>query len=125
IIATSGLSGDDFSEAVRGQAPCVFFDGVLHGVGAGSVRAENEAGIKLLVDHLVGHGHSRIAFVSGPDIETSGLERLQGFGAAMESNGLGVVPDYLRASDWSQESGRHELVQLMGLSAHPTAVVAA
>ena len=35
--------------------------------------------LPLLVEHLFGHGHRRIACVTGPIEETSGAERLKGY----------------------------------------------
>ena len=59
------------------------------------VRASDDQGLELAVDHLVGLGHRRIAFVDGPrgSIATA---RRSGYRAAMRRHGLGdgidVVP---------------------------------
>ena len=58
------------------------------GAGVGNVVLENERGMELLVDHVVSHGHTRIAFLGGPNDRTSGVERLRGFRTAMQRNGL-------------------------------------
>ena len=46
----------------------MFFDSVPSQPDAGAVSMDNEAGIRLLVDHLVSvHGHERIAYLGPPE----------------------------------------------------------
>src|SRR5262249_14876756 len=124
LLATTGLGAKQFERAV-GAAPCVFFDGILTGVGTASVGVMNESGMELLVDHLVEHGHRRIALLAGMQTETTGIERLRGFRAAMKRHGLPVTRGHVRLSDWTQESGRLETRALLGLRTRPTAIIAA
>jgi DNA-binding LacI/PurR family transcriptional regulator len=121
LVATSG----GFDRPPR--VPVVFFDNLVEGAGAGNVALANREGIALLVDHLVGHGHERIAYVGAPPRFTSGVERLDGFHAAMSAAGLAVRPEYVALGDeaWSAESGRRATRDLLALEPRPTALVAA
>jgi LacI family transcriptional regulator len=126
LLSTTGLPKRVFTEVVGASGtPCVFFDGILAGAGAGSVSLENELGIAALVDHLVDHGHERIAVLAGSQTETSGRERMKAFRGAMRRRGLRVPAAYLRPSPWSVENGRDETAALLELPVRPTAVVAA
>jgi DNA-binding LacI/PurR family transcriptional regulator len=125
LVATTGLSTAQFSAAVGEEMPCIFFDGVLDGVGDGSVRVENEVGIGLLVDHLVSHGHRRIALLVGPDTESSAIERIRGFRESNARHGIDYPESYLRRSEWTREQGYAETLALLDLTEPPTAVVAA
>jgi LacI family transcriptional regulator len=126
LVATTGLQEAEFERVVGDLVPCVFFDGVLTGVGTGSVCVQNEEGMAILVGHLVEHGHSRIALLAGSETETSGIERARGFRAAVEANGLAVRPEYVRTcADWTLDGGRREAVALLALAELPTAVVGA
>ena len=126
LVSTTGLPERTFDEVVgRSGTPCVFFDGILGDAGAGSVSLENEAGIAELVDHLVEHGHERIALLAGSQTETSGVERLTSFRATMRRHRLRVRDGYERPSPWSLDSGRLESRTLLALTPPPTAVVAA
>src|SRR5581483_6054784 len=60
LVSTVGLDRD-------------LFDSAVDGGGAGSVVLDNRRGIAPLVDHLVEHGHRRIALLSGSPAETSGF----------------------------------------------------
>jgi DNA-binding LacI/PurR family transcriptional regulator len=121
LLATSG----GFSETNR--VPVVFFDNLVDGVGAGHVARANREGMTLLVDHLVEHGHERIAYIGGPPSFTSGIERLDGFQTAVVARGRGAADEYVGFGDdaWSVESGRRATREVLALRSRPTALVAA
>jgi LacI family transcriptional regulator len=119
LLATSG--GFDFGHRI----PLVFFANFEPGSGHARVALSNREGIGLLVEHLVGHGHERIAYIGGrPDV-TSGSERLAGFREAMERAGLGERLA-VRISDdsWSPASAANATTDLLRGRERPTALVA-
>ena len=102
LLSTVGIDRDVFEDVVgRRGVPCVFFDSALADAGDGSVLLDNAAGIDLLVDHMVGHGHARIGLLAGSTSETSGHERLDAFRERARRNGLdaGRRPRRRRALD--------------------------
>lgn len=105
--------------------PVVFFDNLVKGVGVAHVASANAEGIKLLVDHLMGHGHRRIGYVGGPPGLTSGIERLAGFQEAVRAAGRSAELVALGDEFWSVESGREAMHTLLRAQRPPTAVVAA
>jgi LacI family transcriptional regulator len=121
LLATSG----GFSDSQR--VPVVFFDNLVEGAGAGHVARANREGMALLVDHLAWHGHERIGYVGAPPQFTSGIERLDGFRAAMTAAGLAIPPEHVVLGDdaWSVESGRKAALELLSLADRPTGLVAA
>lgn len=121
LLATSG----GFTDTVR--VPVVFFDNLVAGAGAGHVALSNREGMALLVEHLVWHGHERIAYIGGPPQFTSGVERADGFHRAMTAAGRSVPPEHVRFGDdvWSVESGREAARELIALARRPTGLVAA
>jgi len=125
LVATTGLSAKRFDEVAGGsETPCVFFDSLVPRAGAGSVAIDNDPGIRLLVEHLVEHGHERIAILAGSLAETSGAERLRAFRKAMRRNRLELAAGYEQHCRWSVESGRAGTDALLELAQPPTAVVA-
>jgi LacI family transcriptional regulator len=119
LLATSG------SFALAPRVPIVFFDNLVPSVGVANVARANRDGMRLLVDHLVEHGHSRIAYIGGPPASTSGTERLDGFRLALDRHGLAQTPGFVRLGDaeWSSRSGGAEMEALLALAPQPTAVV--
>jgi LacI family transcriptional regulator len=125
LLATAGVDRSQFEELVGSTGtPCVFFDSVVDGAGAGAVTLENVAGIDLLVEHLREHGHTRIALLAGSQQETSGSERLDAFVAAVARTGADPSPELVRAGPWTQAAAADEMRALLSLDERPTAVVA-
>ncbi len=87
------------------------------------VQVDNRLGTRLAVDHLIGLGHRRIAFVGGRllgDIR----ERQSAYTEAVSAI-LGEVPKgYLQHVANTPEGGESALAALLRLSPRPTAVVA-
>jgi DNA-binding LacI/PurR family transcriptional regulator len=119
LVATSGGS------AAEPEVPTVYFDNIVRNRGVGNVTRANVDGTVLLVEHLRGHGHTRIGYVGGPPTLTSGMERLEGFRRAVESLGLDRRGDYVQLGEpnWSPESGAAAMERLLALDEPPTAVV--
>ena len=130
LVATSG----GYEEI---GVPAVFFDNVPATSGAGAVAMDNEAGIRLLVEHLAtAHGHERIAYMGPPEavgvgagdvLQGVGRERLEAFRAAIGRAGLPLPPDYVRTSEPAsfEADARIAARELMALGRPPTAIVAA
>jgi LacI family transcriptional regulator len=124
LMSTAPVGAERFNALLDGT-PCVFIDEIAPGAGAGNVVLENNRGIQMLVDHMVGHRHTRIAFVGGPTDRTSGDERLRGFLDAMQRNGLEAVPELVRECDWTIASGFRQAADLLALEPRPTAMITA
>ena len=119
LVATSGGYTED------PEVPTVYFDNIVPNRGVGNVTRANGPGMALLVEHLREHGHGRIAYIGGPPVLTSGIERLAGYRAAVRDLGLVDRDDYTQFSemDWSPHSGAGAMLRLLALEEPPTAVV--
>jgi LacI family transcriptional regulator len=124
LVSTVGLGRERFEEVTGGRVPCVFFDSSIVGSGEGSVILDNHAGIELLVDHLVDHGHRRIGLLAGSPSETSGFERHAAFQTAMARHAPGVTIAGVAGREWSLREGRQATLDLLKLDEPPTALVA-
>ena len=91
--------------------------------GAGTVLLDNAAGIGLLVEHLVGHGHRRIGLLAGSVQETSGRERVDSFRAALRRRGLQARDDHIGGERWTQEEGYLATRRILATNSPPTALV--
>lgn len=88
-----------------------------------SVVSDDDMGMRLAVDHLVGHGHRRIAHVAGPLSTSTGALRRDGFERAMSRHGLkGMVQE---AAAYSREAGAQAAAYLLDATREMTAVAAA
>jgi LacI family transcriptional regulator len=107
------------------RLPHVFFANFADSTSAPRIALSNREGIRQLVEHLIGHGHERIAYVGGSPGNTSGSERLAGFSEAMGAAGL-RERQLTGLSDpaWSVDSSERATMELLALDDPPTAFVA-
>jgi LacI family transcriptional regulator len=124
LVSTVGLSRRRFEQVTARRVPCVFFDSSVVGTGDGSVILDNNAGIELLVDHLVEHGHRRIGLLAGSPSETSGFERQAAFESAMARHAPGVEVAGIAGREWSVGEGQQAALELLDADRPPTAIVA-
>ncbi len=72
------------------------------------ISVDNAGGIRQAIDHLVGHGHRRIAFISGdPTDPGDSAARLAAYTLAVRELGLGADPR-LVAAGWHNYAGGYE-----------------
>jgi LacI family transcriptional regulator len=106
IFAPVGYAGDYFNKVPPlAKKPLVIIDNTCRDIEANYVLHDNVHGAGLLVEHLIGHGHRRIACVTGPIDETSGVERLKGYKEALERCGLPPDETLVRITNWEINGG--------------------
>jgi LacI family transcriptional regulator len=103
--------------------PFVAFGRTGKNEGFPSIDEDSVAGLSLLVDHLIGLGHRRIAFVAGPDDLTLTHHRRRGFTEAMSRHRLPVPSRMIAEGDLRRESGAEAMTFLIDQNPPPTAVV--
>ena len=89
------------------------------------VDVDNTYGAMLAVEHLVGLGHRRIAFITGPKYLVSHEDRLSGYKMGLVQNGLPYQSQYIQVGDNTIESGYAATMELLALEERPTAFFAA
>ncbi len=88
------------------------------------VGVENAQPTQALVEHLIAHGHRRIGFIAGRAGFSTTDERVAGYKAALQAAGLVFDPQLLVDGGSNTEPARQATVQLLGLAAPPTAIMA-
>lgn len=84
---------------------------------------DNETGMRMAVDRLVGLGHRDIALVSSPLSMNFAVQRRQGFLVGLNAAGLEPVPEHLVVGGLAPDQGRAAMEHLLNTSPRPTAVV--
>ena len=87
-----------------------------------TVDVDNRAGIEAALDHVIGLGHERIAFVSGRPLGDI-RERQAAFVDIMRARFGAVRSDYIRQVPNTPDGGEAALGDLLALDDPPTAVV--
>jgi DNA-binding LacI/PurR family transcriptional regulator len=91
--------------------------------GVFTVTAEDEVGAQRAVEHLIAHGHRRIAFLCGEPLWPGPTRRRAGFLAAATTSGVEAI-DW-RCSAYTIEAARELTARELAHTARPTAIVAA
>jgi DNA-binding LacI/PurR family transcriptional regulator len=120
--------GSDLSDAKmralarRAKVPVVVVGAGVPNPAYDVVRSAGEVGIRALVEHLVGLGHRRIAYVHTRSMASADRRR-QGYLDAVAAAGLEVDVVQVPGSDYTEEAGAAAARTLLGRPALPTAVV--
>ena len=118
LLATAG-GYEDFH-----RLPLVFFANFEPSARAARVALANREGIALLVDHVLEHGHTRIAYVGGQTNVTSGAERLAAFEHALRQAGMADGMRVRLSDSWLPASAEAAVADLLEADEPPTAIVA-
>jgi LacI family transcriptional regulator len=124
MIVPSHLEyGDEDFPIGLGGVPVVFVDRPPHGLAADAVVIDNEATARHAAEHLIAHGHRRIAFV-GTDLDETPVNlRLAGYRDALTAHGLEYDPELTTCHRHWMSRDEPLLAGALALSQPPTAVL--
>jgi LacI family transcriptional regulator len=107
------------------RKPVVLIDRVCEGLDIDSVVLDNLKAVFDATNYLLGLGHRRIGYLSGPPDTSTGRDRLAGYRRAIEAGGLGVDPGLVREGKFREADGYRAAMQLLTMPSRPTAIVSA
>ena len=97
----------------------------IYGFDGASAMPDNAIGLTSAVDHLVGHGHTRIGFAANL-VQSDMRARYDAYRAALFARGIEPEPSWLfAASDNGEQGGRDVAQQIVAAGIPITALVVA
>jgi LacI family transcriptional regulator len=125
ILILSSRVDEAFLKANLPQdLPAVLLNSPLEDGTHAVLNIDNFAGTYAMVRHLLGVGHERIAFVTGPKDNFDAQQREQGFRAAM-AEFMPNAASRIVAGDFTERSGLRAGRELLAAKSRPQAVFAA
>ena len=125
IVVPAGSDHRYLEPERRRGAQVVFLDREGGNIDADAVVLDNFGGARRAVDHLIRHGHKRVAFVGdSPQVRTA-VERLQGYKSALADAGLPYDPELVRLGSPAVEMAESAAGRLLALDDPVTAIFAA
>jgi LacI family transcriptional regulator len=124
VIAPPPGEQSYLAEASRLGKPTLCVDRPAASSTVPAVLSDNTGGARAAVDHLVEHGHRRIAFI-GDDLGYTMQCRLQGYEQALSAHGIGVRPELERLDAYTASNVPEIVRQLLALPDPPTALFTA
>jgi LacI family transcriptional regulator len=127
LILAAALRKDSIIEDYRrDDIPLVLVNRTIDGDGISYVISDDTLGMKLAVDHMVALGHTKIAYVGGPNHVSTGHTRNKGFRTAMRQAGMVRDPGLITlAETFLEEPGRIACSTLLSHGKEFTALIAA
>jgi LacI family transcriptional regulator len=122
-IMTSEMDVGLIKELSRRGVPLVFMDVGQVGPRMSHVLIDYANGIRQAVDHVVGLGHRRVAFITGPLHLHSARTRRQAFIDGMRAHGIMLDRRLIREGTHTAEGGRQSMTAILRLTKRPTAVI--
>ncbi|MBI2914731.1 MAG: LacI family DNA-binding transcriptional regulator [Firmicutes bacterium] len=126
ILVSSGKHSDHLIDLKKTAIPAVLVDREAGGIGLSTVSVDNIAGAYDAVTHLIGLGHRRIGFLSGPLDVLPNKQRHDGYRLALGNAGIKYDAGLVKTSDELSPDEAWVLTgQLLDQETHrPTAVFA-
>lgn len=113
VIVTATRMGDPLIDRLtETHMPFVVVGRPDDGRPVHSVDADNRGGARLAAEHLASLGYRRAALIAAPSNTTAGIDRRTGFLSAAADLGL-EVGDRIVEGDWSEQSGRAAMTELL------------
>jgi len=122
-IMTSEMDQPLIDQLVRRRVPSVFLDvGSVHSLMS-NIQVDYAAGINQAVEHLLGLGHRRIGFISGPLGLKSARIRRSAFLECLTRTGILKDENLAREGDHTIDGGLDAMTRLLDSKTPPTAVL--
>jgi LacI family transcriptional regulator len=126
VLATVTLSDPVVGHCLTASIPVVLVNRTDSGRLLSAVVTDDEAGMRLAVEHLAALGHRRIGHIAGPQHVSTGALRRSGFKDAATRASLPAQHIMIEtARAYTREEGRLAALRLLDRKTAPTAVVAA
>ncbi|MCI0708063.1 MAG: LacI family transcriptional regulator [Ignavibacteriae bacterium] len=124
IIMSPLLDASTLHANLPSNLPVVLLNCYLHGEPFDALSIENVQGAYLMVQHLISHGHSRIAILKGTEENIDAQERLRGYRNALIEAGIEVDMRLEFPGNFNEESAYSAVKDLLALKPRPTAIFA-
>jgi LacI family transcriptional regulator len=126
IMATAKRRDPVIDACVEEGIPLVLVNRTVSQHNVAAVINDDELGIELALAHLIELGHSRIAYIGGPQSTSTGYVRYQAFIKCARRSGLDVDRKLIvNASEFSEPAGADALERLLASRRQFTAVLTA
>jgi LacI family transcriptional regulator len=124
ILLTSRLPDEELVNLAR-SVPLVVTGRLVADERIYCLDVDSTMGARVATDYLIGLGHRRIAFISGPHDHPDAPQRLEGYKAALTAGRISFTRKLVAAGDYLETGGYAAINRLLDARVEFTAVFAA
>ena len=125
IIMSPDIDAQALMANLPDAHPVVLLNCAIRGAAFDSVNIDNTRGARAIVQHLISHGHERVAIITGAPRNIDGHERLLGYRAALRAASIKRDLRYEVRGSFTEDSGYKAARALLEIRPRPTAIFAA
>jgi LacI family transcriptional regulator len=125
IIMARSVDEESLWSLEREGVPFVLLGHSKGQLQCSTIAVDNEAGAHKAAVHLLGHGHQKIAIITGPENSPDNSGRLQGYKKALLDAGISLQQNLVVPGNFQYEGGQIAIRKLLEGSSRPTAILAA
>jgi LacI family transcriptional regulator len=122
-VLTFGEEEPVLEQLAYHDIPLVLAEFHLDDPKASTILLDYATGIRAAIQHLMGLGHSKIAFLAGPHAIHSAVTRENNFRTAMYEAGLPIEQNWIIECNHTPKGGIAGFEQLQSLIKRPTAIL--
>lgn len=123
ICAAGGSDADTFAHLVAAGVPMVQLSREIAGADLDFVGSDDRHGTILAMEHLIGLGHRRIAFLGRRDDISTGFNRYAGYCEVLTGLGMPLDPAIVHSAPGTRENGMRGVQAVLDVADPPTAAV--
>jgi LacI family transcriptional regulator len=125
IVMSPDIDAEALAANLGESQPAVLLNCAVRGGPWPALTVDNVGGAEAMTRHLLGHGHRRVAILTGAARNLDSRERVRGWRAAMRAAGIEPRPEWEVAGDFTEDSGWEGARRILALAPRPTAIFAA
>ncbi len=123
LCPAGGSTAESLRHLVATGIPIVQLSREIPELGLDFVGSDDRHGILQAMEHLIGLGHRRIAFLCANEGISTGRNRYHAYREALARHGLPIDPALIYFSYGTRENGLKGIQQVLDAAAPPTAAV--
>lgn len=124
IIMSPHIDAQTLNTNLPSTLPVVLLNCYIEGDSFDAFNIDNFGGARDAVDHLIHHGHRRIAIIKGTEKNFDAQERLRGYSSALHAAEIIRLPELEFQGEFTEISGYQAVERMLRLQPRPTAIFA-
>ena len=122
ILHARNLYDEELIELAKEETPFILLDRQVEGLEDRCVAFEHAEAGKQAVNHLIEHGHRKIACLAGPRERLTAQLRFQGYEQALREHHIELDESLVAEADYDRTGGYHAMAEILDRHPDVTAV---